>query len=117
MNIPIHHGRITGRTTFAVVCTAPTPLILHPIEVACAKEWHIHPHQLHVRRRSEHISHPRMLAMKLLVEREGWTHSQASEHFGLNCHGTSLSASRRVDELTAGDKRFAAKRQAVERAL
>lgn len=54
--------------------------------------------------------------MFLLREREGWTLHHIGEHFGVG-HDTAFHAWKTVKEWPVTDQQFAAKRQAVERAL
>jgi chromosomal replication initiation ATPase DnaA len=103
-SVKIIPGHITRRSTM-IVDHATTEHCWTEIEVACAEAWSIPLALMLEHRRSEHISYPRMLAMKFLRERELWTYMHISEHFSMD-HSSVIHAMKRVDQLTATCQSF-----------
>lgn len=111
--VPIVHGKIIGNPNILL----QTPISSTQIEKAVAEVFEIRRELLHVRRRCSHITHPRMLVMFLLRNQLGWSFEQIGQHFGGMHHGSAIHACNTVRNWSEVDKRFLAKRQAVERAL
>jgi len=77
---------------------------LHDIEKAVCEVFGVEPASLHSETRSQHVSHPRMLAMWLARKHTRAALSEIGRFFGRRSHSTVISATRRVDDWMAAGR-------------
>lgn len=85
---------------------------LHDIEKAVCDVFGLEPAALHSDAKSQHVSHPRMLAMWLARKHTRAALSEIGRFFGRRSHSTVISATRRVDDWMAAGRWLQLKRRA-----
>ncbi len=84
---------------------------LHDIEKAICDVFGLEPASLHSDGKSQHVSHPRMLAMWLARKHTRAALSEIGRFFGRRSHSTVISATRRVDDWMAAGRSVQLKRR------
>lgn len=112
--VPIHQGRITSPVTLMLGRYVNTPR--HPVELAVAQVFNVHPDDMHRHCRGMVIDDARRAAMALMLEYDRIGLGEVGRHFERD-HTAVLNAKHRSRALEQTDPRYRAKLNAARAAL